>query len=1446
MIKFLKSIGIDNHEDYDMSFKLITKNVFNKDQFDMYISKDTPWEYSKLEVFLRSLSLIEYPYELTFSYEKNPSIEDVYELFLNWYQGYARSKFDFTIVKEPNGLVIVFENVQQQTKNYRIINDFQGFLKFLNYDFSIKEQLKNINIEESNAQVDNCIKVENNKNTHQDSTMDGDEEEIIATIKENLKDESNKYSKKSFGDYNYFDNWKDIDIHSEAVEIHGQIFGVDTSRLTSSGKMTLNCFIGNKEDVFKLRLMERPGLSGDVISNLKSGIIASVKGLVEQNRYTRELYISVYKIEQLPSKELRTDNSEGKRVELHLHTKMSTMDGIGTMEEYCSLAKNMGHNSIAITDHGVVQGFPSAQAAGKKYGLKILYGSELYMVDDNLPYILNPKNIPLNKATYVVFDLETTGLSTRYDRIIEFGAIKFKDGHVIDSIDLFIDPERKIPDTVVSLTGITQDMVNNKPTFEQSCKKILDFIGDSILVSHNIIFDFGFLNESLRRMGLNALENGCVDTLSLSRYLFPEARLHRLGTLAKNLDITSYNEDEAHRADFDAKVLNEIWMAMLNRLCENNQNLLHCDLLNIKGSNAMLKHLRPTHIVALAKNSEGLRDLYTLISKSHTDYFALVPKTPKREISQLRKNLLLGSGCFNGEIFDIARTQSRQHLVRAMSFYDYIEIQPIDNYSYLLNRKSVETKEEIIKILKDIIEVADELNKIVVATGDAHYANKEDKFTRDVLISAKGVGQRFHPLYIDKRHTNNIVCSNPDQHFRSTEEMLECFNFLNKDKAYEIVVTNTNKIADMIESLTPIKTDLFAPVIDEAPTVLRNLCYDRARSLYGEQLPQTISDRLEKELNGIIGSGYSVTYYIAHKIVKEANDHGYVVGSRGSVGSSFVATMAGITEVNPLKPHYRCPKCKHYEEDETGMYKSGYDLPDKKCPHCKTKMYGDGQNIPFETFLGFDANKIPDIDLNFPSDYQSKAFDYTKVFFGENNVFRAGTIETVKDKTAFGYVRGYYESIGVNPDSINRNTIAYKASFLTGVKRTTGQHPGGIMVLPKGLSIYDFSPIQYPADDLDSSWLTTHLDYHSLHDSLLKLDLLGHIDPLALKMMTELTGINIDDIPLNDKKVLSIFTSIKSLKMSSNYLDTKIGALGIPEFGTSTGFSILADASPKLFSDLVIISGLSHGTDVWMGNAQRLIKNNTCTLNEVIGCRDDIMTYLIDKGLDKKIAFLIMEDVRKGKKLKPDYEKLMRDKNVPEWYISSCNKIKYMFPKAHAVAYVTMAVRVGYFKVYYPLEFYAVWFSARCKQYDIKALVGGKDAIFAKYDALNKIALSKNEKLSPKDEEILKSLTVAIEMVQRGFSFANVDINKSDATTFLIDKENNQLIPPFIVIDGLGEAAAYSVVEARKDGEFTSQENLLKRTKLNSTNVEELANLGSLGNMGETEQMSLFDFGLDF
>ena len=1472
MVRFLNSLHIENIDDFDMDFEMIARDRFKNEQWNMVIVKKTPWNYQLLRKFQDGLAYINYPYVLRFSYLQRPDYNDAYHLFCEWHQTIYRLPHNFDISGNDDGHIFIKYSSESEKEQYQqIILDFKDFLRFISYEFVITEEVVAAEDEPeiSKREMNKIVKkaeagAEETMEALSDMPTVADRNDVLAMVEEEKREmneevgdtllemmrrnqeamrrERERARLNKRGNYNPIENIDSITAQSGSVDFNGAVFELETK--VYGGKTRIN--LGVHDDLggaIYVNMYANSKVNDQLIAQLTTGTNVRIRGVAYIDEFTKALTIKGHDIDLLPPDEIEPDNEEIKRVELHLHSNMSSMDGVCGMMDYCKYAKALGHTAIAITDHAVVQGYPDARKAAKKTGIKTLYGCELYMVDDQLEYIKNPCNRPISNAKYVVLDLETTGLSCKYDRIIEFGAVSVENGIVTSNLDILINPEMVISEKITNITDITNEMVRDKPTIEQAMPKILEFLSDAILVTHNAKFDISFLQENLRRMGLPLLTNPIIDTLALSRYLFPDAGRHSLGALCRNMEVV-YDEESAHRADYDASVLNDVWQPMIVRLLKEHPNMTHADLGKLITPKEVLKHIVPHHVVVLAKNKAGLKDLYKLVSMSHIEYLAKVPKVPRRELETHRDNLIVGSACFNGEVFETARYYNDERLKEVMSFYDYIEIQPLENYSFLVNMGDLD-EETLISHIKDIVRCADEINKMVVATGDCHYVTKKDKVFRDVYISAKGIGGGAHPLNPYAR-AKMPPFENPDQHYLRTDEMLQAMEFLGKEKAYEITVTNTNKVADQIEALDPLPNDkLYTPKIDNCENMLKEMTYEGAKKLYGDPIPQVIKERLDTELNGIISNGYSVIYYIAHKIVKKTLDDGYIVGSRGSVGSSLVATMSGITEVNPLPPHYICPHCHNLEWTSETMpqYKSGYDLPEKKCPKCGEMMIHDGQNIPFETFLGFHAEKTPDIDLNFPGDYQAKAHDYTKELLGEKNVFRAGTISGVEAKTAFGFARGYIERKGLNPDDYPRAKIAYLASGCVGVKRTTGQHPGGIVVIPRDYEVYDFTPIQYPADDIDANWQTTHFDFHSIHDTILKLDLLGHVDPMALKMMCDLTGIDYRKIPMNDPKVLSLFSSTKALEMKNDYLGNKTGAMAIPEFGTENSRRILEMTLPHTFSDLVIISGLSHGTDVWAGNAEKLIEEGTATLQEVIGCRDDIMTYLIEKGLPSSVAFSIMEDVRHGYGLKPEFVEIMKANKVPNYYIESCNKIKYMFPKGHAVAYVTMAIRVGYFKIYYPLEFYATFFSTRSKQYDIKTMIQGKEAVIEKLDELKLKSRSKTEKLSTKEAEQVKTLNIALEMLQRGYKFANIDLYKSDPLNFVVDHENKALIPPFVTIDGLGENNAITVKEAiESGGKFFSKEDLLRRTKLTATNVQDLSDMGVLDSLDETDQLSLFDF----
>jgi len=1240
------------------------------------------------------------------------------------------------------------------------------------------------------------------------------------------------------------------------VSVEGKIFKSDSRKIRKNGKLLVTIYYSDNTYSIISNIFESKRFDKELLSELKVGKRIAVKGEVLYDSYARQMAIRVSDIKFLQDLPLRQDTYEGeKRIELHAHTKMSAMDGVAAVSDYFKAAKRFGMTAFGITDHGVVQAFPKAQDVGKTMGIKVLYGSELYMVDSKLNIAFNECDTPLSEMTYTVFDLETTGLSARYDRIIEFGATKYCKGDIIDEIDFFINPNRPLSSVTTKLTGITEEMVRGGKGIKQALNDILEFIGDSTLVAHNATFDFGFLNEALKNNNMPKLKNPVIDTLPLSRYMFPKTRSHNLGSVARQVN-ADYDEDEAHRAIYDAQVLSNVWQAMSTRLLSTNPKFTHKQLNDLTSEDVVLNAPHPYHVIAYAKNKKGLKDLFKLISKSNIKYFNNIPRIPKEEIQAHREDLLIGSACYNGEVFQACMTKSEEVAKETMAFYDYIEVQPPANYTFLVNDGQISSQELVIKILKDMISAARDIGKMVVATSDCHYVEPEDKIYRDVFVSAKGLKGARHPMNPYHRAKMKLF-ENPDQHLRTTDEMIKEFDFLH-DPEYvkEIVISNTHKIADMLDdNIKPIHDGLSAPTIDDCDILLRDKVYSNAHKYYGEKLPKIIEDRLNAEMKGISENHYEVIYWIASKIVTRAVRDGYIVGSRGSVGSSLVATMADITEVNPLPPHYRCPECKYSDFNVDPKYRSGFDLPEKKCPICGAPMVHDGQNIPFATFIGFNAEKTPDIDLNFPPDYQARAHEMTKTLLTEesgNHVYKAGTIESVQDKNAIGYVKGYFESLEMHPESnvkadeISQAELLRIAQGCTGVKRTTGQHPGGIIVIPRGMEAEDFTPIQYPADKMDANWETSHFDFNSMHDTILKLDLLGHVDPMSIRIMAQYSNKNIYEIPFNDPEVMSLFSSPDALHMKENPLNFKVGTLGLPEFGTRFVMSMLEETHPKTFADLLIVSGLSHGTDVYAGNQKNLINDNIADLQSVIGCRDDIMIGLHEKyGLPLEHTFDIMELVRHGKfnaaKSKGKMEKYikeMREHNVPEYYIDSCCRIKYLFPKGHAVAYCMMGVRVGWFKIHDPLSYYAGYFTCRGKQFDLQTMCAGINAILRKIDEINEAG--KTRPLKPAENDLKLVLMITLEMYERGYKIGKLNVNESLGTKFLIDRENNAIIPPFSTVPGIGESVAQSIEDGRKSGPYHSIEDLINRTQLSHQRVEDLRKLDALDNLPETDQMTLF------
>jgi len=1254
-----------------------------------------------------------------------------------------------------------------------------------------------------------------------EQTAKEDQKIVMQTIKEKEKrDEkrlNNEQNKPFMLGYKIQDEpiqMEEIQEEERRVTIQGYVFSVDVRELRS-GRSLLIVHATDYTDSFQIKMFSKNDEDAIKFKQLKSDIWIKARGSIQTDMYTNELAMMANDIHEVKVA-LRQDDvdQDRKRVELHAHTTMSQLDAVVSPTKLIEQAVNWGHKAIAITDHAAVQGFPEAHHAAEKHDVKVIYGVEANLVDDGVPIAYNDSDLNLEPATYVVFDVETTGLSAVYDTIIELAGVKIRGGEIIDRFESFANPNKPISQTITDLTGITDDMVKDAPQIDGVLKDFHEWTKETVLVAHNASFDIGFLNQGYQKISYPKITNPVIDILELARFLFPQLGNHRLNTLCKHLDIEL---TQHHRAIYDAEATGYLFWKMLQNLLEK-EITNHNQLNNHMGEGNAYQRSRPHHCILLAQNSKGLKNLYKLVSYAHINYFYRAPRIPRSLLQKHREGILVGSACDQGEVFETMMQKSVEEAESVAGFYDYIEVQPPSNYSHLIERELVQNEAQILDIIGKIVDLGKRLNKRVVATGNSHYINNHEKLYRQILIAS----QAGNPL-------NRVNL--PDTPFRTTEEMIESFKFLGTDIAEEIVVDNSQSISDEIDNISPIQDGLFTPTIDGADQEMRDLCYNHARSIYGEPIPEIVTERLEKELASIIDNGFAVIYLISHKLVKKSLDDGYLVGSRGSVGSSLVATMTEITEVNPLPPHYMCAHCHYNKFITDGSVGSGFDLPDENCPECNQPLMKDGQDIPFETFLGFKGDKVPDIDLNFSGEYQPKAHNYTKELFGEEYVYRAGTIGTIAEKTAFGYVKGFAS----DKQLIYRNAeIERLVQGCAGVKRTTGQHPGGIIVVPNDKEIFDFTPIQFPANDKESEWLTTHFDFHSIEDNLLKLDILGHDDPTVIRMLEDLSGKDPKTIPIDDDEVMKIFSSTESLGVTEEQINCKTGTLGVPEFGTRFVRQMLEDTKPTTFSELVIISGLSHGTDVWLGNAQNLINDGICELPDVIGCRDDIMVYLMHRGLEASLAFKIMESVRKGRGLQDEWIAEMKKHNVPEWYIESCKKIKYMFPKAHASAYVLMAVRIAYFKVHHPILFYAAYFTVRANDFELDTMIKGSAALRERIEGI----LQKGNDATPKEKSLLTVLEVSLEMCERGFSFNKVDLYKSSATDFLV--EGDTLTPPFNAVDGLGTNAALNIVKVRGEGEFLSKEDLRKRSKISKTVLEYLDQHGCLEGMPEENQLSLF------
>ena len=1207
------------------------------------------------------------------------------------------------------------------------------------------------------------------------------------------------------------------------VVIRGKILATDVRELRSGNSLFIFS-ISDFTDTISVKVFAREESLEDLKTATKAGQFVRLKGVANIDRFDGELTIGsvvgIKKCEDFTTK--RVDNAPVKRVELHCHTKMSDMDGVSEVKDLIKRAKQWGMDAMAVTDHGCVQSFPDANHSVERGdNFKVLYGVEGYLVDDMKELVENGAGQSLDH-TCVVFDIETTGFSPLKNRIIEIGAVRVEEGRIVDKFSSFVNPDVPIPFEIEKLTGINDNMVLDAPKIDRVLPEFLEFCRGAVMVAHNAGFDISFIKENARQQGLE-FNPTVLDTVSLARVLLPNLNRFKLDTVAKELKINLANH---HRAVDDAGATAEIFVRFIKMLKE--RDIFDLSQLNelSRMTVEMIRKMPTYHIIIIAKNDVGRVNLYRLVSESNLTYFARRPRIPKSLLSQYREGLIIGSACEAGELYQaLLRGVPDTEIHKIVDFYDYLEIQPLGNNAFMLRdeKSPVNSEEELMDLNRRIVGLGEQYNKPVCATCDVHFLDPEDEVYRRIIMSSKGFKDADDqaPLYL-----------------RTTDEMLREFEYLGSDKAEEVVITNTRKIAAMCERIEPVRPDKCAPVIPNSDETLRSICYNKAHEMYGENLPKIVVDRLERELNSIISNGFAVMYIIAQKLVWKSNEDGYLVGSRGSVGSSLVATMSGITEVNPLSPHYYCTNCHYYDFDSEEVRKfagmAGCDMPDKNCPVCGEPLKKDGFDIPFETFLGFKGDKEPDIDLNFSGEYQSRAHTYTEVIFGKGQTFRAGTIGTLADKTAYGYVKGYYEDRGVRK---RRCEIDRIVGGCVGVRRTTGQHPGGIIVLPHGEEIYSFTPVQHPADDMTTRTVTTHFDYHSIDHNLLKLDILGHDDPTMIRMLQDLTGQDpVKDFPLDSKEVMSLFQNTSALGIEPEDIGgCKLGALGIPEFGTDFAMQMLIDAQPKYFSDLVRISGLSHGTDVWLGNAQTLIQEGKATIQTAICTRDDIMVYLIGMGLEEGLAFTIMESVRKGKGLKDEWIKEMTDHGVPDWYIWSCKKIKYMFPKAHAAAYVMMAWRIAYCKVFYPLAYYAAFFSIRASGFSYVLMCQGREKLEYHLADYKK----RMDTLSKKEQDTLRDMRIVQEMYARGFEFTAIDIFKASARSFQI--VDGKLMPSLSSIDGLGEKAADAIVFAAEDGPFLSREDFINRTKVTKTVCDLMGDLGLLGDLPESNQLSLFD-----
>lgn len=1376
---------ISSKRDLEITFKNEIKDIFSKnlDEYKIYIDFKSSSLF-KSEDDLICAEILKY----------NPSskiwIEDI-KINKNEKIG----TIDITLPSEE-----AFYSLSQNgfasylQKELKVFGDFN-----IKFDF-VKNEFEEDSIEDFICQIEEAEEVISTKHEIEVKTK------IEKKSKQKSTKKSDSYGKKDLGS---IERLIDVNVNSQKVSVEVDIFNIESKEL-KNGNFLISLSITDYTSSTLAKIFLKPEKAEEFLESFNKGDHVVITGNVSYDNFSRCETIMIRYIEKR-DKVIRMDYSDDKRTELRIHSKMSQMSGVTSFTDFANRAKLWGHDSIGIADTNDVQGFPEAMEAAEKTGLKILYGTDINFVDDKEKIVTNYED-GKTYDTYVVFDIETTGLSSRNDKITEIGAVKIKNGIIVDRFSQLINPEKEIPQVVVDLTGISNSMVENEPTIEEVIPKFHDFAKDAVLVAHNAKFDISFIRREYANNNLE-FNHPILDTLVLARATMTDMKRFNLGTLCKNLGVSLVG---AHRAVNDAEATAEVFIKLIEKLKreeEFNFENLNKEIVNIDS-----KRLFESSLLLLVQNEIGLKNLYMLISDSHMKYFNFVAKVPRNLLDKYREGILVGSGNANSELFDaIYRMCPQNELLEIAKYYDFLEIQPAsDNILAIEDGKY--TVDDIREINKKIVSIGEELNIPVVADSDTYYLEESEDVLRRIVLNGK-------PGRPDPRASRSQKF-----YFKTTEEMLDEFSYLGQDKAYEVVVTNTNKLKNSIKDIKPIPDGTYPPVIEGSDDSLREMTYKKAHDIYGDELPKIVEDRLEKELKSIISNGYSVLYIIAQKLVKKSNDDGFLVGSRGSVGSSFVATMADITEVNPLPPHYICPNCKYSEFTEDLTYGSGVDMPDKVCPKCGTPLKKDGHNIPFEVFLGFYGDKEPDIDLNFAGEYQPRAHKYTEELFGEGYVFRAGTIGKIADKTAYGYVKKYFENKHISPIEIDRLSRA-----ITDGKRTSGQHPGGVMIVPKTNSIFDFTPIQYPADDPSSGVITTHFDYNFIHGKILKLDILGHDGPTIIKMLEDFTGIDSNTIRLDDQETLSIFNSADAFNMDEEVFSCKTGTLGIPEFGTSFVISMLLETNPKNFADLVRISGLSHGTDVWISNAQELVDSGRAELKDVIATREDIMVYLINAGAENKMAFDTMEKVRKGKGLTEEQENIMKNLDLPEWYIDSCKKIKYMFPKAHAVAYVMLSFRIAYYKLNYPLAFYATFFTIKLTDFNGENIIEGPN--FLK----NRIKMLKDiEKPTAKDKGEIRVSEVALEMYARGFEFLKADIYKSKASKFTI--EDGKIRMPIRAVPGIGENCANKIERESQKSKYLSIEDFSKRTGAGNSVITILQKNGMLEDLDETNQISLFNF----